>query len=283
MTWGVLRPAVLLPAYTMDWTESRRSMLVRHEQAHVERHDWLWQMVTQVVCAAMWFNPCVWLAARQLRRECERAADDRVLSAGCDAPAYAAELLAIARAMQKPALSAGVAMAARGSLEGRVRNILDPGRRHMSTRRILHAALIVAVLVVGVPVAAIQSGLAYHVGDAGLTPPTPTKITKPSYTRDAMRQRIEGVVKLSAVVTEDGVAEDISVVESLDDGLDANAIESLSGWRFKPGSVVGMPVRVEVTVDVEYRIAALDRAYCDVSPFLNPAASASRSTLFPRR
>jgi TonB family protein len=256
MTWGVLRPVVLLPAYTMDWTESRRSPLVRHEQAHIDRHDWLWQMLAQVVCAALWFNPLVWLAARELRRECERAADDRVLSSGADAPAYAAQLIEIARTIQRPSslMSGGLAMAARGALERRVRDILDPGRSHMSTSRILHAAVISAVVIVGVPLAALQSGQAYHPGEQGVTSPVPLDKPKPGYTEEALRARIEGIVRVSLVVSEEGLPENIRVVQSLDEGLDQKAVEACAGWRFKPGTRDGKPVPVAVSIDMQFTL-----------------------------
>ena len=157
--------------------------LVRHEQAHVDRHDWLWQMLAQVVCATLWFNPLVWLAARELRRECERAADDRVLASGADAPSYAAQLLEIARTIQRPSvdsMSGGLAMTGRGALERRVRDILDPDTSHMSASRALHAAIISAVVVVGTPLAALQGGRVYRPGEQGVIPvPGPT----PRYTQ----------------------------------------------------------------------------------------------------
>ena len=69
MTWGLLRPKLLLPADSDRWSDERRRLVIRHELAHVERRDYLTNLITQFVCALYWFNPLVWLVARQLRVE----------------------------------------------------------------------------------------------------------------------------------------------------------------------------------------------------------------------
>ncbi len=63
VTWGVLRPVILLPTYVLDWPEEKYTAIVRHEQAHIERQDWLWQTFAECVTAVLWFHPLVWLAA----------------------------------------------------------------------------------------------------------------------------------------------------------------------------------------------------------------------------
>jgi TonB family protein len=258
VTWGVVHPIVLLPGYTRDWPDERQGLLIRHERAHIEHHDWPWQMVAQAVCAVFWFHPLVWLAAAGLARESERAADDQVLAQGADAPAYAAELLAIARVVQRAGWSAAVAMVGRSSLERRVRDILDRTRPHGPATRTARIAVVTALAIgavaLSVPLAALQGAHVYKVGDEGVTPPVPVSKTKVSYTAEAMRQRIEGSVILQAIVTEQGLADQITVVQSLDDGLDAQAVEALRGWRFTPGQKDGTSVPVEVHVEVVFTL-----------------------------
>jgi TonB family protein len=135
-----------------------------------------------------------------------------------------------------------------------VRDILDPERNHMSASRILHAAIVIAVVVVGTPLAALQSGSAYHPGEQGVTSPVPVNRPKPSYTQEALRARIEGIVRVSLVVSEEGLPENITVVQSLDEGLDQKAVEACAGWRFKPGTRDGKPVPVAVMIDIEFSL-----------------------------
>lgn len=97
LTWGALRPVLLVPLESGDWLDKRRRLVLLHELAHVRRWDWLTQLVAHVACAAYWFNPLVWWVARQMRIERERACDDIVLASGARASDYARELLALAR------------------------------------------------------------------------------------------------------------------------------------------------------------------------------------------
>jgi HEAT repeat protein/beta-lactamase regulating signal transducer with metallopeptidase domain len=130
MTFGVLRPTVLLPAGADEWPEAHKRAVLTHELAHVKRHDCLTQVVAHAACAAYWFHPLVWAAARRLRVERERASDDLVLESGADRADYAAHLLDLARtlrAMRQPSWAA-VAMAGPSQLEGRLLSILDASR-----------------------------------------------------------------------------------------------------------------------------------------------------------
>lgn len=129
MTYGVLRPAVLVPAEFSTWSPERQRVVLLHELAHVARFDWLALIVAQVTLAVYWFHPLAWLGSARLRREAEEAADDRVLGTGARASAYASHLLAIARALgsTRPAPVAVVSMLG-SRFERRVRAILDPDR-----------------------------------------------------------------------------------------------------------------------------------------------------------
>ncbi|HZT42032.1 MAG TPA: M56 family metallopeptidase [Chthonomonadaceae bacterium] len=147
MTWGVLRPVVLLPALAEDWTEERLRVVLLHEMAHVRRGDWLTQRLAQAICLLYWFHPPVWLLARRLRIESERACDDCVLSAGVPAVDYARHLLAVVRTTQgaQAVLAPTVAMAQASQIEQRLRAILAARRdRRAMTRRMLFLALGIA-------------------------------------------------------------------------------------------------------------------------------------------
>jgi beta-lactamase regulating signal transducer with metallopeptidase domain len=97
MTWGVIRPVILLPTYVYAWSSEERDVVIRHERAHIERRDWMWQAFAQLMTAIFWFQPLMWLATRQLRNEAEHAADDVTLAGGIQAPEYADRLMAVAR------------------------------------------------------------------------------------------------------------------------------------------------------------------------------------------
>lgn len=124
---GIRHPSILLPSDCMDWPAEKIRMVLSHELAHVERRDVFWQLVARTAAALYWFHPLAWLALRRMRRESERACDDRVLFAGVPAVDYAAGLAEFAAVLAgRPLpLVGSLGMAEPSPLEDRVRSILD--------------------------------------------------------------------------------------------------------------------------------------------------------------
>lgn len=124
MTWGVLRPVVILPEHS-EWTSDERDAALLHELAHVRRGDALWLTVLSVVRALHWYNPLAWWLCAEERLAREEACDDLVLDAGVRPSAYAEQLLGIVQApteWRTPA--AALAMARPASLTLRLQSIL---------------------------------------------------------------------------------------------------------------------------------------------------------------
>lgn len=154
MTWGTLRPKVLLPSDASSWPEERLGLVLAHELAHVERRDSLVQLAASLACALYWFHPLVWLATRQLRIEQEHAADDRVIATGAPALCYAENLLALAGTFgRRPTPLHAPAMLGRSQLERRLVAIVGAGSRG-APGRVLTCALAAAALAVTIVVAA---------------------------------------------------------------------------------------------------------------------------------
>jgi TonB family protein len=155
-TWGVFRPCVLLPNGAADWSEDRVGVVLRHELEHVQRLDWVVQTAAELVRTIYWFNPLVWIACAQLRRDSEQACDDAVLGGGVPAHAYAAHLLELARICRGPrvAWSSAMLMARPSTFERRISAMLNPDLdRQRLTRRTLIATA-AGLLAITLPVAA---------------------------------------------------------------------------------------------------------------------------------
>jgi protein TonB len=90
----------------------------------------------------------------------------------------------------------------------------------------------------------------------GVTPPRLIQQVKPSYTAEAMRQKINGTVLLQGIVGVDGGFHNLQVVRSLDAvyGLDDQALKAASQYRFAPGMKDGQPVPVAVTVEIAFTL-----------------------------
>jgi beta-lactamase regulating signal transducer with metallopeptidase domain/HEAT repeat protein len=181
MTWGTLRPIILVPTDSRQsqagadpelvegaapghssWTPDRRRAVLLHELAHVQRLDWLTHLLARVACAIHWFNPLAWYALRRLRIERERACDDMVLSVTSRAADYADHLLQIARSARTRAWlspsAAAIPMARPGQLEGRLLAILDKSRPRRALTRATVLLATLALLILIIPLAMLKAG-----------------------------------------------------------------------------------------------------------------------------
>lgn len=150
---GALRPIVVVPVASREWSAERWRMVLLHELAHVRRRDGLVNLIAQVACAVHWIDPLVWLAARRLREERELAADDAVLRDGARASTYAEHLIALASGARHALGAAALAMAEASRFESRVVALLDTDR----SRRPAGHARSVAVGAVAAGIAALTA------------------------------------------------------------------------------------------------------------------------------
>ena len=159
MTFGLLRPTVILPASSSEWSESRRRVVLLHELAHVRRGDVTTHWIARAALALNWWNPLAWTAWREFLKERERAADDLVLAAGAGQSEYAGHLLEVARTLLSPSpvAAAAIAMARPSQLEGRLLAILADGvNRRQPGRRAAWIAAAAAIALIA-PLAAIRA------------------------------------------------------------------------------------------------------------------------------
>lgn len=117
----------------------------------------------------------------------------------------------------------------------------------------------------------------------GVSDPVLLTSTEPQYTRAGMVLKLQGTVELEVVVKADGTVGDARVMRSLDArlpdlvaelkrlnddharavlqvvgngpiGLDANALECVKTWTFKPGTILGKATSVIRAVSVPFRL-----------------------------
>jgi protein TonB len=90
--------------------------------------------------------------------------------------------------------------------------------------------------------------------ESGITPPRLIRKQEPEYSEEARKAKWQGTVLLSIEVDAVGQVADTRMIRSLGMGLDQKAIEAVRQWRFKPGMKNGMPVSVNVQVEVNFRL-----------------------------
>lgn len=125
ISWGVLRPTIVLSPKAVE-AVGEAEAIIAHELAHVARLDWAKLLAARVACAVFWFNPLVWMLARESHQLREEAADDAVLMADIDGPDYATLLVGAARHDNQGALLAAHGVApGKDSLKRRITRVLD--------------------------------------------------------------------------------------------------------------------------------------------------------------
>jgi TonB family protein len=90
---------------------------------------------------------------------------------------------------------------------------------------------------------------------ADIRPPLPLRKVDPKYIAAAADERVEGKVRLSAIIRKDGHVDTVSLLQHLDERLDRSAEEALAKWEFSPAHRNGAPVEVDAVFEIPFRLA----------------------------
>jgi len=88
-----------------------------------------------------------------------------------------------------------------------------------------------------------------------MSSPVPLHKVDPKYYRDLIVDRIEGTVRLFAVIRKDGHVDAIEIIRGVDQRLDRSAADALAKWQFEPAKRDGIPVDVDAVFEVPFRLA----------------------------
>jgi TonB family protein len=93
-----------------------------------------------------------------------------------------------------------------------------------------------------------------NAGTAGYSLPKCGYCPRADYSEEAMRDKLQGVVELSAVVGVDGRLRNISVSKGLPGGLTMQAIQAVREWRLVPATGPdGRPAAVRQIIEVAFQ------------------------------
>jgi TonB family protein len=85
--------------------------------------------------------------------------------------------------------------------------------------------------------------------------PVPLHKVDPKYVAAAAAERVEGIIRLAAMIRKDGRVEQISLLRHLDARLDRTAQEALAKWEFTPAIRNGVAVDVDAVFEIPFRLA----------------------------
>lgn len=81
LTYGLIRPVILLPKGLDCGREEELGYILRHEAAHIRHRDAWWKLLLSAALCVHWFNPLVWAMNVYAGRDLERCCDESVVRA----------------------------------------------------------------------------------------------------------------------------------------------------------------------------------------------------------
>lgn len=243
VTAGWWRPVVLVPASLVAGMPPHLlEALLAHELGHIKRHDYLVNLLQNVVEILLFYHPAVWWISRRIRSEREQIADD-FAAHHLGEPRRLA--LALSELERLQFAGNGLAQAANGGdLLGRIRRLLRPSTQALDWRALIP--------VLGLALAFAGSAHALAGRDAVLADQRNlttgaladfSSCARPNYPPADINAGHQGTVTLAFLVDQTGTVSDSRVERSSGfASMDEAARGALRKCRFHPALQQGRPV-----------------------------------------
>jgi len=146
VTFGVVRPVVLLPDSYGSLDETEQVAVLCHEFLHVRRHDWLFTVTEEILRAVLWFHPGIWWLLGQVDLSREQLVDQEVVALTERRQSYLKALVTLAVTPAGPILRPASLFLGRAHLLQRVALLSREVR--MSRPRLVASLVVIAVALV---------------------------------------------------------------------------------------------------------------------------------------
>lgn len=251
VTFGFLRPAVLLPQAALD-DES----IACHELLHVRRRDWVFTVIEECVLSVLWFHPAVWWLVSEIQLAREQSVDREVVNILSSRQRYLESLLSLAAAKAGMDLAPASAFLRKKHLKRRIESLLKEVSMSNFRLNSSFAVFIAALALAGwlsvrsfplqaAPQEKTNAGLV-AVRDNGLTLLHGGPVR---YPEEARGKGIQGSVVVELTLSPNGAVADAVVVSGPEE-LRKAALESVLTFHYATdrGS---LPVKTQLTIDFE--------------------------------
>ncbi len=136
MVFGHARPVLLLPVSLLTgMTTDQLEAIFAHELAHIRRHDYLVNVVQQIMEAMFFFNPFVWILSNHLRTEREKCCDDLAMEICHNERQYVEALSTLELYRVNAPGNAMMLLGKKGELLARIRRLTDPSYGEMGSSK----------------------------------------------------------------------------------------------------------------------------------------------------
>lgn len=138
LTYGVLRPVILLPKNIFDCGEKAAEYVLAHEITHIKRFDVLFKLLAVLAASLHWFNPFAWAMLAFANRDIELSCDEEViLGNGGSREEYALTLIEMEEKRSFGVLQSGFG---ESSVKERIRAVMT-AKKASAAGKIFAAAL----------------------------------------------------------------------------------------------------------------------------------------------
>ncbi|MBC3784240.1 M56 family metallopeptidase [Spirosoma utsteinense] len=250
--------------------------LIRHEEAHIQQRHTLDILFTELVRAALWFNPLLILYKRSLQEVHEFLADAAVARTA-PRPDYARQL--VAYALNVPSAMLTTPFVSTSTLKQRIVMLQKPA----SNRRALLGYALVLPLA-GLLTLCTQPDRDLAQPDQSVTTNQPARqasVEGPiftvveenpefkggmkalgayisanlTYPKAAQKVNAEGRVFVRFIVTKDGDVTDVKLLRGIGFGTGEEAVRVVAGMpRWKPGRQSGRAVNVQYNLPINFQL-----------------------------
>jgi protein TonB len=243
VTFGVLRPIILLPPAVLDQPYAAQFGIACHEFLHVRRRDWLFTICEECAGALLWFHPAVWWLLGQIRLAREQTVDAASVALTEARDPYVNALLTMAGAGARLDLAPAPLFLRKRHLAHRIQSLLK--EVVMSKRRLVASYLSIAAVTVvtawfvmasfplqGSPQVEVQQGAVRD--GAGVTVQPGGRIlhrTPVSFSAQAMSMRVEGVITIEMSLDSQGAVSDARVLSGPEE-LRSGVLASVLQWHY---------------------------------------------------
>jgi D-alanyl-D-alanine endopeptidase (penicillin-binding protein 7) len=252
ITAGWWRPVVLVPASLVAGMPPHLlEALLAHELGHVRRHDYLVNLLQNVIETLLFYHPAVWWISTRIRAEREQIADD-FAARHLGEPRRLA--LALSELEKLQFSSHHLAQAANGGdLMARIRRLLRPGAQALNWKAAIPVLGLAMVCAASAHAPAGQrSAASARPAGSALTRNAVLDFKsceKPHYPQADVAAGHEGTVTLGFNVDESGNVTASSVTRSSGyAGMDEAARSAIGKCSFRPALKDGKPVAARAKI-----------------------------------
>jgi D-alanyl-D-alanine endopeptidase (penicillin-binding protein 7) len=243
MTAGWWRPVVLVPgALVTGMPPELLEALLAHELAHVRRHDYLVNLLQNVIEILLFYHPVVWWLSRRIRSERELIADELAASQSGEPRRLA---LALSELEKLQFSNHHLALGAHGGdLMKRIKHLLQPQPAASNWKAVIAVATLASACLGSIATASTDAA------EPIVNRPDTHAIvdfktcSKPEWSKPDLDAGHEGTVILRFLISSRGKVEDSKIAKSSGyPGMDKAAQAGISKCHFKPAIKDGKPVR----------------------------------------